>query len=191
MSGTVAFPRYSALPGQSARPGARRHRRVRALRVLLAGVSDVSHARGRERQPARAHRADALAARGHAPADDETCGRTSSAALAAAPARPRVRPAFRTGNCSRRRARRSRERPNPLVARAILSVFARQSLIRSRCSAAALRARSRCSHCFARLPGRIGFSMAMSSPTRSPLPARRAPPPRDGNARHVALLTGA
>ncbi len=95
--------------GQSARARASRPRRVRALRLLSAGMSDVSHARGRERQSARSHRAHARAARGNARARRTRASRRTSADVsAAARARRRVRPAFRTGICSRRRARRSR-----------------------------------------------------------------------------------
>ena len=121
-----------ALPGSPLAKETRGHRRVRALRFLPAGVSDVSDARGRERQSARPHRADAIAARRHAAARRTRASRrTSTSVSAVARARPCVRRACRTDICSRRRARRWREhRPIPAIARVILSVFQHPWLMR-------------------------------------------------------------
>ena len=182
-------------PRHAARGRERGDQRVRALRLLPAGVPDVSHARGRERQPARPHLLMRALLEGDARARRSiACTRTSIGASAAAPARPRVRRACRTARCSRRRARRSREvkRP-PLRARLILRAVraaradARRGAARRDCCA-----RRGLPKLLARLPGDLGFAIAMLASSESPLARARAhaAPRGDGSRGTFALLRG-
>ena len=177
----------------AARRRARGHRCVRALRLLPPGLPHVPDARGRERQPARAHRAHAVHRGRHARRwTTPTCARTSTSASAAAPARRRVPPACRTATCWKPRAPRSPTcKPNP-ADRAADPVRVRAA----RADAAGdvrrtrSRARSRLSWLLSRLPGRLGFAMAMLDSTRSPLKRRTYDASGDGSRGTAALLTG-
>ena len=81
-------------------------------------------------------------------------------------------------------------RPLPLIARALLAVFARPALLRGAMRVArALRA-TRAAALGSRLPGRVGFAFAMLDATR--VPVRRAPYPANStpDREQVALLDG-
>jgi glycolate oxidase iron-sulfur subunit len=88
------------------------------------------------------------------------------------------------------RATLTEERPNPFMARAILFVFARQPLMKLAMLGGRITRALRVSQLFARLPGRLGFSMAMLEATRSPI--ERAPyiPKSDGSRGTATILTG-
>src|SRR2546423_340074 len=89
------------------------------------------------------------------------------------------------------RATLTKERANPLVARAILFVFARESLLRVAMLGGRIARALRLSRLFARVPGRIGFAMAMLESTRSPVTRRDYTPPMSDASRGTAtLLTG-
>ena len=185
-----------AIPGTPLAGAARGTRRVRPLRILPSGVPDVSDARGRERQSARTHRAHARAARRHARhVERERARRTSTVASAAARARRCVRPACRTDILlEATRATLAEHRPLPRVARVILSTFERPRLLGlAMFGGRVLRAHG-IARLLSRLPGRIGFSMAMLSSTSRRFPprqrARAAVNERAGDRGRVALLTG-
>ncbi len=81
-------------------------------------------------------------------------------------------------------------RPLPLLARALLAVFARPALLRTAMRVARVARGTRMAALASRLPGRVGFAFAMLDATRVPV-ARApydadAPPSRD----RVALLEG-
>ena len=88
------------------------------------------------------------------------------------------------------RATLTAERPNPFVARAILFVFARQSLMKLAMLGGRITRALRLSALFARLPGRIGFSMAMLESTRSPIARKAYVPKSDGTRGSATILTG-
>ncbi|MEP7000041.1 MAG: (Fe-S)-binding protein [bacterium] len=88
------------------------------------------------------------------------------------------------------RATLTAERPNPLVARAILFVFARQPLMRMAMLGGRITRALRLSRLLARLPGRLGFAMAMLESTRSPVARRAYDATSDGSRGTVALLNG-
>jgi glycolate oxidase iron-sulfur subunit len=88
------------------------------------------------------------------------------------------------------RATLTAERPNPFVARAILFVFARQPLMRLAMLGGRITRALRLSRLFARLPGRLGFSMAMLESTRSPLDRKQYSPKSDGTRGTATILTG-
>ena len=81
-------------------------------------------------------------------------------------------------------------RPLPLVARMILAVFARPSLLRPTMAVARLLRASRISSALAHLPGRAGFAFAMLDVTRALHPARQYAPATAPTRGHVALLDG-
>ena len=88
------------------------------------------------------------------------------------------------------RATLTAERPNPLIVRLILFAFARPALLRAAMLGGRLTRALRLSRLLARLPGRIGFAMAMLESTRSPLPHRTYHPRSDGSRGAVAVLQG-
>ena len=81
-------------------------------------------------------------------------------------------------------------RPNPFVARAILFVFARRPLMRMAMLGGRVTRALGLSRLFARLPGRLGFAMAMLESTRSPITRDGYSPRSDGSRGTAALLTG-
>jgi glycolate oxidase iron-sulfur subunit len=81
-------------------------------------------------------------------------------------------------------------RPNPPIARLILFVFARRSLTRLAMLGGRITRAARLSWLLSRLPGRLGFAMAMLESTRSPLKRRKYQPQGDGARGSAALLTG-
>ncbi|MEP6732642.1 MAG: heterodisulfide reductase-related iron-sulfur binding cluster [bacterium] len=88
------------------------------------------------------------------------------------------------------RATLTAERPNPLVARAILFVFARQSLMRLAMLGGRITRALGLSRLFAKLPGRLGFAMAMLESTRSPIERNAYVPTSDGSRGTATLLVG-
>ena len=88
------------------------------------------------------------------------------------------------------RATLTEVKPNPPIARVILFVFARRSLIRLAMLSGRIARATRISWLLSRLPGRIGFSMAMLESTRSPLKRKRYAAQGDGALGSAALLTG-
>ena len=80
--------------------------------------------------------------------------------------------------------------PNAPVARAILFVFARRSLMRLAMLGGRLVRALGLSKLLARSPGRLGFAMAMLESTRPSLRARPYATTSDGSRGNVALLTG-
>jgi glycolate oxidase iron-sulfur subunit len=88
------------------------------------------------------------------------------------------------------RATLTAERPNPFMARAILFVFARQPLMKLAMLGGRITRALRLSHLFARLPGRLGFSMAMLEATRSPIARAPYVPKSDGSRGTATILTG-
>ena len=88
------------------------------------------------------------------------------------------------------RATLTRERPNPFIARLILFVFAKQSLMRLAMLGGRVTRALGISRLLARLPGRLGFAMAMLESTRTPV-TRAAYDARSSDTRGSAtLLTG-
>jgi glycolate oxidase iron-sulfur subunit len=81
-------------------------------------------------------------------------------------------------------------KPNPPIARLILFVFARRSLTRLAMLGGRITRATRLSWLLSRLPGRLGFAMAMLESTRSPLKRRKYQPQGDGARGSAALLTG-
>jgi glycolate oxidase iron-sulfur subunit len=88
------------------------------------------------------------------------------------------------------RATLTEVRPNPFVARAILFVFARRPLTRLAMFAGRIARALRVSALLARLPGRLGFAMAMLESTRSAVPRGTYVPRSDGSRGTAAVLTG-
>jgi glycolate oxidase iron-sulfur subunit len=88
------------------------------------------------------------------------------------------------------RATLTRERPNPPVARLILFVFARRALLRLAMLGGRVARATRISWLLSRLPGRLGFAMAMLESTRSPVQRRRYLATGDGVHGTATLLTG-
>ena len=88
------------------------------------------------------------------------------------------------------RATLTRVEPNPLVARAILYVFARRSLMRLAMLGGRIARALRLSRLFARLPGRLGFAMAMLESTRGTLKRDTYLASGDGTRGSATLLTG-
>ena len=88
------------------------------------------------------------------------------------------------------RATLTAERANPAIVRLILFAFARPSLLRVAMLGGRITRAMRLSRLLARLPGRLGFAMAMLESTRSPLPRRRYRPRSDGARGTVAVLQG-
>ena len=88
------------------------------------------------------------------------------------------------------RATLTAERPNPVIVRLILFVFARPALLHLAMLGGRVSRKLRLSRLLAHLPGRLGFAMAMLESTRSPLPHRRYQPRSDGSRGGVAVLQG-
>jgi glycolate oxidase iron-sulfur subunit len=88
------------------------------------------------------------------------------------------------------RATLTREQPNPPVARLILFVFARPTLMRLAMLGGRVARATRISWLLSRLPGRLGFAMAMLESTRSPLRRKRYQAVGDGRHGTATLLTG-
>ena len=88
------------------------------------------------------------------------------------------------------RATLNAEQPNAPIVRAILFVFARKSLTRLAMLGGRVTRALRVSKLLARLPGRLGFAMAMLESTRSSLRTGSYAPVSDGSRGSVALLTG-
>jgi glycolate oxidase iron-sulfur subunit len=84
----------------------------------------------------------------------------------------------------------AQHRPIPAIARVILSVFERRWTLRSAMAGGRVMRALGIATAFARLPGRLGFAMAMLSSTRRKAPARA--PVRDGRGARgqTAVLTG-
>ena len=88
------------------------------------------------------------------------------------------------------RATLTAEQPNPLIARAILFAFARRPLMRLAMLGGRVTRALGVSRLLARLPGRLGFAMAMLESTRSPVSRVRYMPQSDGSRGTTALLNG-
>ena len=88
------------------------------------------------------------------------------------------------------RATLTAERPNPFIARAILFAFARRPLLKLAMLGGRLARALRISRLLARVPGRLGFAMAMLESTRPALSRRAYVPRSDGSHGTVAVLTG-
>jgi glycolate oxidase iron-sulfur subunit len=88
------------------------------------------------------------------------------------------------------RATLTREQPNPPVARLILFVFAHRALMRLAMLGGRVARATRMSWLLSRLPGRLGFAMAMLESTRSPVRRRRYRATGDGVHGTATLLTG-
>ena len=88
------------------------------------------------------------------------------------------------------RATLTAERPNPFIARAILFAFARRPLMRLAMLGGRVVRALRVSRLLARMPGRLGFAMAMLESTRTPISRREYVARSDGSRGTVALLTG-
>jgi glycolate oxidase iron-sulfur subunit len=88
------------------------------------------------------------------------------------------------------RATLARDEPIPLVARMILSVFERPWVMRLAMFGGRITRALGLAHLFSRLPGRLGFAMAMLASTRREARESRAPVSGDAARGSVALLTG-
>ena len=88
------------------------------------------------------------------------------------------------------RATLAEHRPIPVVARVILAVFERGWTTNLAMAGGRVLRAVGIARLLARLPGRIGFSMAMLSSTRRDRAAARAQPTSNGSRGSVALLTG-
>jgi glycolate oxidase iron-sulfur subunit len=88
------------------------------------------------------------------------------------------------------RATLTRERPNPPVARMILFVFARRALLRLAMLGGRVTRALRVSRLLSRLPGRLGFAMAMLESTRQAVSRRSYDAAGDGARGTATLLTG-
>jgi len=81
-------------------------------------------------------------------------------------------------------------KPNPPIARLILFVFARRALLKVAMLGGRVTRASRLSWLLSRLPGRLGFAMAMLESTRAPLTRKAYTPTGDGTRGTATLLTG-
>src|SRR2546423_11848466 len=88
------------------------------------------------------------------------------------------------------RATLTRVKPNPPVARLILFVFARRALTRLAMLGGRIARATRVSWLLSRLPGRLGFAMAMLESTRSAVRRAKYRATGDGVRGTAALLTG-
>ncbi|HEX9483994.1 MAG TPA: heterodisulfide reductase-related iron-sulfur binding cluster [Gemmatimonadaceae bacterium] len=88
------------------------------------------------------------------------------------------------------RATLARVSPNPWIARLILFVFARRPLLWLAMMGGRLTRALRVSALLSRIPGRVGFAMAMLEATRSPIERADYTASSDGARGSVALLTG-
>ena len=80
--------------------------------------------------------------------------------------------------------------PNPPIARAILFTFAHPALLSLAMLGGRLARALRLSSLLARLPGRLGFAMAMLEATRAPVKRAAYAPSGDGSRGRATLLTG-
>jgi glycolate oxidase iron-sulfur subunit len=88
------------------------------------------------------------------------------------------------------RATLTREQPNPIAARLILFVFARRPLTRLAMLGGRVLRATGLSRLLARLPGRLGFSMAMLEATRAPVRRTKYTARGDGMRGTATLLEG-
>ena len=88
------------------------------------------------------------------------------------------------------RATLTARKRNPPIARLILFVFARRTLTRLAMFGGRVARGLRVSWLLSRLPGRLGFAMAMLESTRLPLKRRKYEASGDGARGSAALLTG-
>jgi len=88
------------------------------------------------------------------------------------------------------RATLTARQPNAPIARLILFVFAHAPLLRLAMLGGRVTRALRLSALLARLPGRLGFAMAMLESTRRTMPAVAYEPAGDGARGEAALLTG-
>lgn len=84
----------------------------------------------------------------------------------------------------------SSQRPLPFAARAVLAVFKRPALLAVALAFARFARASRLSVLLAKLPGRLGFPLAMLESTRSPFTHRPYQTARREEGESVTLLTG-
>lgn len=88
------------------------------------------------------------------------------------------------------RATLTRVKPNPPLARLILFAFARRPLLRLLMLGGRIARGTRVSRLLSRLPGRLGFAMAMLESTRPAVKRARYRPTGDGARGTATLLTG-
>ena len=88
------------------------------------------------------------------------------------------------------RATLTRVKPNPPVARLILFVFARESLLRLAMIGGRIARAMRMSWLLARLPGRLGFAMSMLESTRPAVKRSSYEAHGDGTRGTATVLTG-
>ena len=88
------------------------------------------------------------------------------------------------------RATLTAEQPNAPIARAILFTFARPALLSLAMLGGRITRALRISSLLARLPGRLGFAMAMLESTRTPVARGSYQPGGDGSRGKATLLTG-
>ena len=88
------------------------------------------------------------------------------------------------------RATLTAKQPNAPIARAILFVFARPALLSLAMLGGRIARAMRLSSLLARLPGRLGFAMAMLEATRAPVAGTAYRPGGDGSRGTATLLTG-
>jgi glycolate oxidase iron-sulfur subunit len=88
------------------------------------------------------------------------------------------------------RATLTAKQPNAPIARAILLVFAHRTLLSLAMLGGRITRALRLSSLLARLPGRLGFAMAMLEATRAPVERAAYRPAGDGSRGSVTLLTG-
>jgi glycolate oxidase iron-sulfur subunit len=81
-------------------------------------------------------------------------------------------------------------RPNPPIARLILFVFARRALLSLAMLGGRVTRALGLARLLSRLPGRLGFAMAMLHSTRTPVKRRRYTPRGDGSRGTATILTG-
>jgi len=88
------------------------------------------------------------------------------------------------------RATLTAKQPNAPIARAILFTFARPALLSIAMVGGRIARALRISSLLARLPGRLGFAMAMLEATRAPVKRAAYQPGGDGSRGSATLLTG-
>jgi glycolate oxidase iron-sulfur subunit len=88
------------------------------------------------------------------------------------------------------RATLTAKQPNAPIARAILFTFAHPAVLRLAMLGGRIARATRLSSLLARLPGRLGFAMAMLEATRSPVERAAYRPVGDGSRGSATLLTG-
>jgi glycolate oxidase iron-sulfur subunit len=81
-------------------------------------------------------------------------------------------------------------KPNPPIARLILFIFSRRALLGLAMLGGRIARATRVSWLLSRLPGRLGFAMAMLESTRPPLKRRSYVPQGNGARGSAALLSG-